>query len=79
MANSEITINPDKAFLRGLREIKVKDQGEVRDALRRILGVGTDQALRNYAGGKVKNLDVAKYTQIQDLFESYGVAQPWGL
>lgn len=75
----EINIYPDKAFQRGLREIKVKDLPEVREALRDILCVKTDQSLRNYAGGRVANLDVNKAMQIAALFESYGVSSPWGL
>ena len=74
-----ITPNPAKAFQRGLRELKVKDVPEVRDALMPILGVGTLQSLRNYANGLVQNLDVDKARQIEALFASYGVTNPWGL
>ena len=71
--------NPAKAFKRGLRELKVKDLPEVREALKKILQVGTNVALGNYANGKVQTLDVEKAGQIQALFASYGVANPWGL
>lgn len=75
----ENPIYPDKAFQRGLREIKVKDLPEVREAVKDILGVKTDQSFRNYAGGKVATLDINKAMQIAALFESYGVTNPWGL
>jgi len=71
--------NPDKAFMKGLSEIRVKDLPDVREALYRILRVTTPQAFRNYANGKVINLDVDKARQIEDLFAAYGVANPWGL
>ena len=74
-----ITSNPAKAFKKGLREIRVKDVDEVREALMRILGVGTKQALNFYATGKAVNLDVLKAQQIAGLFLSYGVTDPWGL
>lgn len=74
-----ITQNPTKAFQRGLREIKVKDIEDVREALKSILGVGTMQAVRNYANGLVQNLDVDKARQIEALFASYGINDPWGL
>ena len=77
--NATIQQNPSKACLLGLKEIKVKDLPEVREALKRILGVSTLQAVRNYANGLVQNLDVDKARQISELFASYGVSNPWGL
>lgn len=71
--------NPDKAFLKGLSELKVKDLPDVREALYRILQVTSAQSFRNYSNGKVKNLDVDKARQIEALFASYGIANPWGL
>lgn len=71
--------NPEKAFQKGLSELKVKDLPEVREALYRILRVTTPQGFRNYANGKVQNLDVDKARQIEALFSSYGIANPWGL
>lgn len=71
--------NPEKAFQKGLSELKVKDLPEVREALYRILRVTTPQGFRNYANGKVMNLDVDKARQIEALFSSYGIANPWGL
>ena len=78
MANTN-TPNPSKAFQRGLRDIKVKDIQDVRTSLMGILGVGTRQGFRNYANGLVQNLDVDKAKQIEVLFASYGVSNPWGL
>lgn len=75
----ENRIYPYKAFQRGLREIKVKDLPEIREAAKDILGVKTDQSFRNYARGRVSTLDVNKAMQIAALFESYGVTNPWGL
>ena len=71
--------NPEKAFMKGLSELKVKDPPDVREALYRILRVTTPQGFRNYANGKVMNLDVEKARQIEALFAAYGVANPWGL
>lgn len=71
--------NPDKAFKRGLSELKVKDLPAAREALCRILGVTTNASFCNYAGGRVKNLDIDKARQIEELFASYGIASPWGL
>ena len=71
--------NPEKAFKKGLSEIKMKDLPEVREALYKILRVTTPQSFRNYASGKVQNLDVDKARQIDALFASYGVTNPWGL
>ena len=71
--------NPEKAFLKGLSELKVKDLPEVREALYRILRVTTPQGFRNYANGKVQNLDVEKAKQIEALFAAFGVTNPWGL
>lgn len=79
MANTIITPNPAKAFQRGLRELKVKDLPEVREALKSILKVGTNVSLSNYAKGLIQNLDVDKARQIEALFQSYGVSNPWGL
>ena len=47
--------------------------------LKGILGVKTDQSVRDYAGGRVGTLDINKAMQIAALFESYGVTNPWGL
>lgn len=79
MAREITAKNPEKAFQKGLSELKVKDLPEVREALCRILRVTTTQGFRNYANGKVKNLDVEKARQIEALFASYGVNDPWGL
>lgn len=73
------SINTSKAFRKGLREIKVKDAGEVRDGILRILGVTTKQSFSNYANGKTVNLDVDKARQIEALFASYGVTDCWGI
>jgi len=71
--------NPNKAFRKGLREIRVKDAPDVRAAIFRILGVKTKQSFINYANGKMVNLDVDKARQIENLFLSYGVTEPWGI
>ena len=75
----QTSINTSKAFRKGLREIKVKDAGEVRDGILRILGVTTKQSFSNYANGKTVNLDVDKARQIETLFASYGVTDCWGI
>lgn len=71
--------NPEKAFQKGLSELKVRDLPDVREALYRILRVTTPQGFRNYANGKVQTLDVDKARQIEALFAAYGVSNPWGL
>ena len=71
--------NPEKAFQKGLSELKVKDLPDVREALYRILRVTTPQGFRNYANGKVQNLDVEKAKQIEALFAAFGVTNPWGI
>ena len=73
------TINPSKAFRKGLREIRVKDVPEVRAAIYRILGITTKQSFGYYANGCMVNLDVDKARQIESLFASYGVTDCWGL
>lgn len=79
MARTITAKNPDKAFLKGLSELKVKDLPEAREALYKILRITTPQQFRNYANGKVLTLDVEKAKQIEALFTAYGVASPWGL
>lgn len=75
----QTTINARKAFRKGLREIKVKDAPDVREAIFKILGVTTKQSFSNYANGKTVNLDVDKARQIEALFASYGVTDCWGI
>lgn len=72
-------VYPEKAFRKGLSELRGKDLPAVREALYRILGITTKASFCNYAGGRTKNLDVDKARQIEDLFASYGVSCPWGL
>lgn len=79
MARQITKKDPAKAFLKGLREIRVKDLPAVREGLYRVLRVTTPQSFRNYANGKVKNLTYERRDQIEDLFRGYGVTNPWGL
>jgi len=79
MARTITKPNPEKAFKKGLSELKVKDLPEVREAIYRILEITTAQSFRNYASGKVQTLDVEKARQIEALFLSYGITNPWGL
>lgn len=79
MAREITKKNPEKAFQKGLSELKVKDLPDVREALYKICRVSTPQGFRNYANGKVQNLDVDKARQIEALFAAYGIANPWGL
>ena len=71
--------NPAKAFKKGLAELRVKDLPAVRESLYKILQITTPQSFRNYSNGKVQNLDVDKAKQIEVLFASYGISNPWGL
>lgn len=68
----------EKAFRKGLREVRVCDVAEVRNGLAEILGVGTKQSLARYSAGKA-NLDVEKAARIEELFKKYGVRDCWGL
>ena len=67
-----------KAFLKGLRELRVKDVEAARAEIMAALGVNTAQSLRNYARGLKKSLDVEKAANIAAIFARYGVADPWG-
>ena len=67
-----------RAFMKGLREIRVKDVQEVREAIYGILGAKSKQSFAYYAKGKAARLDVLKARQIESLFASYGVTDPWG-
>lgn len=77
--NSTRPTNPEKAFRKGLSELRGKDLPAAREALYRILGITTSASFNNYASGRTKNLDVDKARQIEGLFAAYGVASPWGL
>ena len=79
MANETKNTNEKRAFAKGMRELRVKDVEQVRSAIISILGVTTMQSFRNYANGRVETLDVEKAKQIEALFASYGVNNPWGL
>ena len=75
----QTTINTSKAFRKGLREIKVKDAPDVREAIFKILGVTTKQSFSNYANGKTVNLDVDKARRTEALFATFGVSDCWGI
>ena len=79
MANETKNTNVKRAFAKGMRELRVKDVEQARTAIISILGVTTMQSFRNYANGRVETLDVEKAKQIEALFASYGVNNPWGL
>lgn len=79
MPHETKNINEKRAFAKGLKELRVKDVEQVRSAIISILGVTTMQSFRNYANGRVETLDVEKAKQIEALFASYGVNNPWGL
>ncbi len=78
MTQATTTTAPSRAFRKGLRELKVKDQKEVRTGIYQILGVTTKQSFQNYSAGRVRTLDVVKARQIEDLFRAYGVTDCWG-
>ena len=79
MSNETKNTNEKRAFAKGMRELRVKDLDQARTSIMSILGVTTLQSFRNYANGKVKTLDVDVAHQIEALFESYGIMNPWGL
>ena len=71
--------NPNRAFAKGYQQLRLKDVKEARAALCAILGVTTQPALRNYMFGRIQRLDVETASQIEALFLSYGIENPWGL
>lgn len=71
--------NPKKAFRKGFLEVKIKDQRDVRSALCTILGVYSAPSFQKYLYGRSASLDVEKARQIEELFASYGITEPWGL
>lgn len=71
--------NPNKAFLKGYMEVRLKDQRDIRVALCNILGVYSQPSFTKYLHGRAANLDVEKAKQIEALFASYGIMEPWGL
>ena len=72
------TVRPETAFLRGLKELKVKELPEVRREIMDALGVTTPESFRNYAGGRHARLDVAKARRIEEIFARHGVSNCWG-
>lgn len=70
--------NP-RAFRKGLREIKVKDQAAVRHGVMAILGAKNISSFYFYSFGREQVLDVEVAKKIEQLFASYGVADCWGL
>ena len=73
MERNTSTINPSRAFRKGLSELRVKDVPAVRSRVERILGITTNVSFNNYASGRVKTLDVDKARQIEEVFSFYGV------
>lgn len=71
--------NQKRAFAKGMRELRVKDVEMARTSIMSILDVTTTQSFRNYANGRVDTLDVEKAKQIEALFASFGINDPWGL
>ena len=70
--------NERRAFIRGLRELKVKDVPACRKELMEVLGLKTRQSMTAYRNGRMK-LDVVKADEIEQIFRKYGVQDCWGL
>lgn len=68
---------PTKAFAKGLREIKVKDNNSVRAELKEALRITTRQSLAAYASG-LRTLDVTTAARIEAIFKKYGITNCWG-
>lgn len=68
----------ERAFRKGLAEVRVKDLPAVKAEICAVLGVGSKQSFIRYADGKAKTLDVDKARAIEQVFTKYGVAEPWG-
>lgn len=66
-----------KAFLKGLRELRVKDVDAARADIMAALEINNPVSFRNYSKG-LTTLDVAKAARIQEIFAKYGVRDPWG-
>lgn len=73
-----MTQNIQRAFKKGLSELRVKDVAEVRAKIAEILGVTTKQSMTRYSFGRV-TLDVEKAARIEEVFRAYGVKDCWGL
>ena len=68
---------PTKAFAKGLREIKVKDNNAVRAELKEALGVKTRQSLAAYAAG-LRTRDRTTAALIEGICKKYGITNWWG-
>lgn len=77
MNKTTSTTTPQRAFRKGLREVKVGDVDAVRASLKEVLGVTTRQSLAAYADGK-RTLDVTTAARIESVFKNYGVPACWG-
>lgn len=67
----------EKAFRKGLDNLKKKDYLRVKREIYVILGVSARQTFNAYADGK-RELDIDKYNRIADLFRANGVSDCWG-
>ena len=67
----------EKAFRKGLDNLKKKDYLRVKREIYVILGVSARQTFNAYADGR-RELDVDKYNRIDALFRANGVADCWG-
>ena len=75
---SNDTPNPTKAFLKGLRELRVMDVESCKADIMAALEINNPVSFRNYSRG-LNGLDVDKFARIQAVFAKYGVKDPWGI
>lgn len=73
----DVMAKVERAFRKGLQELRVKDVAEARAKIAAVLGVTTKQSMTRYSLGRA-NLDVVKAAQIAEIFRQYGVENCWG-
>lgn len=76
--NKEMPKNVEKAFRKGLGELRRKDYAAAVAEIKAVLGINNRWSFTQYADGKL-SLDVVVREQIAATFRKYGVRQPFGM
>lgn len=67
----------EKAFQKGLNNLRMIDYLPVKREIYTILGISARQTFKAYAEGR-RELDVDKYNRIEKVFHDHGVKDCWG-
>jgi len=67
----------EKAFRKGLRELRVREVQEVKAELYAVLGINNRTSFVAYADGR-QSLPVEKYMGIERVFRAHGIEDCWG-